>query len=204
MSVLPKLEESGKWEKIRRLRFGEIIRLIRHRYGTAGVPDDDAGRPDLMELLYLASQAPAGAEKKIRNCIELYAPWMLAEEVHGIIEHLAIIPDYQKAKTARELGTALHLNNAERERLKLWQFKPIDMTDEQLEEQRRRKSNERRRAKRGRTRAEYLASCLSATRPWEAEGISRSAWERRRRRAASHGRSVDGNAATHGRDATQE
>jgi hypothetical protein len=32
--------------------------------------NDDAGRPDLMALLWLASAASAGAEKKVRNCIE--------------------------------------------------------------------------------------------------------------------------------------
>lgn len=64
-------------------------------------------------------------------------------------------------------------------------FKPVDMTDEQLVEHRRRKKNERRRSRRGRTRAEYLAECLSTTKPWEAEGISRRTWERRR--VATHG-----------------
>jgi Acyl-CoA dehydrogenase, N-terminal domain len=52
-------------------------------------------------------------------------------------------------------------------------FKPVDMTDEQLVEHRRRKKNERRRSRRGRTRAEYLAECLSTTKPWEAGNQSR-------------------------------
>ena len=56
---------------------GHVLKLIRFRYGAAGVPDDEAGRPDLMELIWLASSAPAPwADKKVRNCIELYAPWM--------------------------------------------------------------------------------------------------------------------------------
>ena len=87
--------------------------------------------------------------------------------------------------TGREIGERLGLTNAERERLKLWQFKPIDMTDEQLAEHRKRKNNERRRVKR-QTRTEYLASCLTITKPWEAEGICRRTWERRR--VATHGR----------------
>jgi hypothetical protein len=92
---------------------------------------------------------------------------------------------YQRLMTGREIGERLGLTNSERDRLKLWQFKPIDMTDEQLVEHRRRKKNERRRSRRGRTRAEYLAGCLTATKPWEAEGICRRTWERRR--VATHG-----------------
>ena len=81
MSDVSKPAESGKWERVRRLRYGHVLKLIRFRYGAAGVPDDDAGRPDLMELIWLASSAPAGAEKKVRDCIELYAPWMGEDEI---------------------------------------------------------------------------------------------------------------------------
>jgi hypothetical protein len=73
MREVAKPGDAGKWETVRRLRYGDLLKLIRYRYGANGVPDDDAGRPDLMELLYLASMAPAAAEKKVRNNIELYA-----------------------------------------------------------------------------------------------------------------------------------
>jgi hypothetical protein len=119
MTVVTKPAESGKWETLRKLRFGDVRKLIIHRYGPGGCPDDDAGRPDLMELLYLASMAPAGAENKIANLIDLYAPWMQQEEVESLIKHLCVTPDYQKLRTAEELGRILHLTNADRERLKL-------------------------------------------------------------------------------------
>ena len=76
MKSVPEPAGAGKWERVRRLRYGHVLKLIRYRYGAAGVPDDEAGRPDLMELIWLASSAPAGANKKVRDCIELYAPWM--------------------------------------------------------------------------------------------------------------------------------
>src|SRR5262249_5515106 len=76
--------------------------------------------------------APAGAEKKVRNNIELYAPWMQTEEVEALIQHLSLTPLYQKVRTAEELGRLLHLTNADREPLKLWRIRPIDMTPEQL------------------------------------------------------------------------
>ena len=71
---------AGKWEVLRRLRYGDVLKLIRSRYGAVP-PDDDAGRPDVMELLFLASMAPTGAEEKVRHAIDLYAPWMPTDEV---------------------------------------------------------------------------------------------------------------------------
>ena len=92
MRDVSKPAQSGKWERVRRLRYGHVLKLIRFRYGAAGVPDDDAGRPDLMELIWLASSAPSGADKKVRDCIELYAPWMEEEEKQGLMEHVAMTP----------------------------------------------------------------------------------------------------------------
>ena len=51
--------DDGKWERVRRLRYGHVLKLIRFRYGAAGVPDDEAGRPDLMELIWLACARPS-------------------------------------------------------------------------------------------------------------------------------------------------
>ena len=143
----------AKWERVRRFRYGCLIRLFRHRYGYH-LPDDDAGREDLWLLLQNVSLAPAGSDKK------------------------------ERTPTARELGERLGVTNAEREALKLWQFKPVDKTDEELAEQRRIKSRERRKAAReklGRPSCDvYLAKFESKQRPWEALGIHRRTWERRR------------------------
>jgi hypothetical protein len=59
-----------------------------------------------------------------------------------------------------------------------------------LEKDRLRKQAERR-AKGIIPRAEYIAGSLSATRPWEALGISRDTWERRRKAAATPSAPVD-------------
>jgi hypothetical protein len=137
-------------------------------------------------LVLNVSLAIAEPKKKMRHIIEMWAPWLNAEEREAYIEHVWGLDFYERLMTAREIGERLGLTNAERERLKLWQFKPIDMTDEELTEHRKRKNNERRRAKRAQTRDEYLGTCLTATKPWKAEGISRRTWERRR--VATHGR----------------
>ena len=150
-----------------------------------GVPDDDAGRPDLMELLYLASMAPAGTEKKVRNNIELYASWMQTHEVEALIQHLSLTPHYQKVRTAEELGRLLHLINAERERLKLWRIRPVDMTAEELAQQAKERDRIRRAVQRRekgiRTKEAYLAELADRAKPWVTEGISRRTWERRQK-----------------------
>src|SRR6478672_7097211 len=143
MKPVAKPAEAGKWETVRRLRYGDVLKLIRYRYGTGGCPDDDTGRPDLMELLFLASMAPAEAEKKVRHAIELYAPWMPADEVESLIQHLSVTPHYQKLRTAEELGRILNLTNADRERLKLWRIRPVDVTGEELAEQSKARTRDR-------------------------------------------------------------
>ena len=70
------------------------------------------------------------------------------------------------------------LSNADRERLKLWPIKPYDMTDAELEAQRKTKINERRRAKRQAGKHDQ-ASSLNTLKPWQSGGISRATWYRR-------------------------
>ena len=161
MKSVARPADAGKWERVRRLRYGHVLKLIRFRYGAKGVPDDDAGRPDLMELIWLASSAPAGADKKVRNCIELYAPWMEEEEKRDLMELVAMTPTYEKAKTSQELGNKLLLKNAERERLKLYSIRPCDLTPEEFERQSKARKKASRASQRRRdgvkTREEYLA-----------------------------------------------
>ena len=78
----------------------------------------------------------------------------------------------------------MRLLNSEREALRLWTMLPVDMTDEQLAEQRKAKSRARRAEKRrqsgARTREQYLAELKARPKPWVVEGIHRRTWERRR------------------------
>jgi hypothetical protein len=193
MREVTKPAESGKWERIRRLRYGHVLKLIRFRYGANGVPDDEAGRPDLMELIWLASSAPAGADMKVLHCIELYAPWMDDEEKRDLMELVAMTPTYEKAKTSQELGNKLMLTNAERERLRLYSIRPYDLTPEEFEKQSkaRKKASraELRRQSGVRTWGEYLAERHNKPKPWLAEGISQRQWQRKQktcRVAVSH------------------
>ena len=118
-------EVGRKWETIRRLRYGCLIRLFRHRYGHQ-LPDDDAGIADLWLLLQNVSLAIGEPEKKMRHVIAVWAPWLSEEAAQERIEFLGLLTIYERTPTARDLGERLRVTNAERELLKLWQFKPID------------------------------------------------------------------------------
>ena len=172
----------GKAEGIRRQRFGDIRRILRDRYKHT-LPDDDAGREDLHELLLPISLGPEH-ERKMQNAIETWAPWMAAEEAGQFIDRINRTPVYLRKPTGRELGERIGLQNWQREALHIRTIRPIDMTDEQLLEQRKakaRKREQRRRLAAGRkTREAYLASALSRKKPWEVDGIGRRTWERRR------------------------
>jgi hypothetical protein len=178
-------DDADKWELIRRLRYGALLKLFRHRWGNV-LPDDDAGRDDLWILVTNVSLAAAEPEKKMRHVIDMWAPWMSIEEREAYIKHVCGLDKYERTPTAKELGERLGLTNAERETLKLWAVLPIDKTEEELAEQARVRERTRRARKRRqkgiRTREAYLAEIARKPKPWAAQGISRSAYYRERKR----------------------
>src|SRR5688500_12306755 len=92
---------ANKWETVRRLRHGALVRLFRDRYGHF-LPDDDAGRSDLWELISNASLANA-PEKKMAFVIEIWAPWMKSEEATELLEHVNRLCIHDRTPTARDL-----------------------------------------------------------------------------------------------------
>ena len=178
-------DDADKWELIRRLRYGALLKLFRHRWGHV-LPDDDAGRDDLWLLVTNVSLAAAEPEKKMHHVIEMWAPWMSEEERSAYVKHVWGLDLYERTPTAKELGERLGLTNTEREALKLWPFLPIDKTEEELAEQAKVRERERRARKRRekgvRTREAYLAELAGRPKPWIVQGISRSAYYRKRTR----------------------
>ena len=88
-----------KWETVRRLRFGNLVKLFRHRRGLT-LPDDDAGRGDLWDSSR-TSLSPIGAEKKMVCVIETWAPWMPAEEAAALVEHVNRLTVHERTPTAK-------------------------------------------------------------------------------------------------------
>jgi hypothetical protein len=174
-------DQDARQEIIRRLRLGNLRTLFRHRWGPV-LPDDDAGREDLRELLLPISVGP-NAAIKMERAIEVWAPWMARDEATQIIDDINLTPIWHRKPTASALGQRLLLTNAERERLRVWSIAAHDMTPEQAAEHRRAKERARkrryRRSRGSKPRAEYEAASLSRTKPWLALGISRRTWYRR-------------------------
>src|SRR6476619_1842039 len=116
-AVVSEPADAGQWERIRRVRYGAVLKLVRHRYGPV-IPDDDSGRPDLWELMQLTSLAQADADKKMRHILETMTK-LTDSEVEAYIDHLNGVPMYQRLRTPRTLGNALMMTKAEREVLNL-------------------------------------------------------------------------------------
>ena len=173
------MAKRSKQEALRRLLIGDIRRLLHQRYG-ATLPDDDAGRDDLCLLLGPISLDPKSPVDKMLAQVEVIAPWMPTIEAKEIIGSLANLPLFWRKQPAKEIGERLRLTNAERERLRLWRIAPVDLTGEELIEQRKAKDRARKRKRYVCSRADYLAKSKSKLKPWEAEGIGRRTWYRRR------------------------
>ncbi len=179
-----------KQERVRRVRLGDLRRLFRDRYGPT-LPDDDAGREDLHELLLVVSLAPAEVVAKMQNEIEILAPWLGAEEAAALLDDVMRTPRRQRWRSAADLGQAMQLTSADRERLRAWTIGAFDMTAEAAAEYRKfKKRMQARRRRRKTPRDVYLAKhSLSRQKPWQAEGVSRATWYRRHRRRTETGMS---------------
>ena len=184
--ALPHSLRKGRWIAIRRpvmarsrdetmrpLRLGDIRRLLYYRYGPT-LPDDDAGHEDLIELLKPLSLG-LNAARRMTNEVELVAPWV--RHVEGIIDHVNRLPIWQRKPKADEIGQRFRLTNAERERFRLWTMAPVDMSADDLAEQRKAKERARkaryRRRKGSKSRAGYEGQSVNKAKPWLALGISR-------------------------------
>jgi hypothetical protein len=169
--------EVSKDETIRRLRLRDMRNYLRCRYGHT-LPDDDAGREDLRELLYPISVGP-NAAIKMPKAIELWAPWMNTKEAAELIDDINLMPIWLRKPSARELGKRLRVTNQMRQQWRLWTIKPCDLDDQQLVEWRKARDRERKRRKRQQSRTQYLTSFANSerqTKPWLLLGIKRRAY----------------------------
>jgi hypothetical protein len=184
-------------ERMRRLRLGDLHRLLRDRCHSPVLPDDDAGRQYLKELLLPISLGPNEARNRcgvvgiwgpvdrMRHEIELSAPWMSDDDARDLRLEIMAMPRWQRKPTAKTLGSEerLRVTYAERERLRLWTIGPCDMTENAMalirKRKKRQRDRQRRRSQGAKPRAEYLAASISQTKPWIAAGFNtRRSWER--------------------------
>jgi hypothetical protein len=161
-------------EMIRRLRLAHLRKLLRDRNGPI-LPDDDAGREYLLELLLPISIGPH-ADIKMPNAIEVWAPWMQKDEATQLIDHINRMPIWERKPTAKTLGQRLNLTNPDRERLKLWTIAPSDMGEQGMAWWRKHKDKQRKRRLRQLRGAKSQATSISKSKPWLELGIKRSTW----------------------------
>jgi hypothetical protein len=166
-----------KLELLRRLRLGNLCTLFRARYGPV-LPNDDAGREDLRELLLPISVGP-NAGIKMPKAIELWAPWIDQDEAGLLIDDINQMSLWDRRPSNRVLGDRQRVNNSERERLRLWTIAACDMTPEQALEWRKAKDSARKRKWRLLNGGKPRSTSISRTRPWLLAGFKcRRTWER--------------------------
>src|SRR5215475_8385040 len=171
-------------ETLRRLRLGDLKKILRSRYRHT-LPDDDAGREDLELLLDAVSFTAPDARYRMKNIIEVWAPWMDSEESYELVETVLRKPDYLRGVRADQLGKKLNLTYDERKRLGIRTISPADLSPEEFAERRKtaRRANGRTQKERSRRRAgvKSRATSLSRLKPWAAIGLSRATWYRKRK-----------------------
>jgi hypothetical protein len=108
-------------EILRRLRLGELRKLFADRCRGSVLPDDDAGRDYLRELLlpisigsHEAVKRPGaiqiwGPTDRMRREIELRAPWMSEDETEELLLEINLMPTWQRKPKAGTLGGAAKL-----------------------------------------------------------------------------------------------
>jgi hypothetical protein len=186
----------SKDEILRRLRLRDLRRLLGDRCRGSVLPDDDAGREYLVELLLPISLGPNEAIKscraveiwgptdRMRREIELWAPWMSEDETGQLLIDINLMPAWQRKPMARTLGERLQVTYAQRARLQLRTIGPCDMTEAAMalirKQKKRQRDKLRRQSKGAISRTVYLANHrTSKEQPWLVLKISRATWYRR-------------------------
>jgi hypothetical protein len=108
------------------LRIAELRRLFLDRYGRT-LPDDDAGRDDVMVMAHHLARRHTDPER-IHNWIELNAPWMAADESGEIVRQVVARPFKWRAD---KLAARLRLTEADRRRLRIRTIGAVDMTKQE-------------------------------------------------------------------------
>jgi hypothetical protein len=164
-------------------RIHDFERYLEHRYGCI-LPDDDAGREDLMILANHVAQNRHDPHRKILGSIRHWAPWMAATEAEALTQTVLKAPRRYKATT---LGGLLRLTREEQMILFTETIRPFDKSDAEMKEDRKRRDREDKKAKRaanssgrpcGRPKSEGV-------KPWATLGISKATYHRRKKAAMS-------------------
>jgi hypothetical protein len=145
------------------VRMRELERLFARRYGRL-LPDDDAGRDDLILAAHHIAFLRGDVIEHIVDWARAWAPWMPSAEAEQLAERVAAKP---RKWTADMLAWRLRLSMVERTELRITTIGAFDVSkaEREVERKQRRKEAERaRRAKRstGRARGRPKIKCVAS------------------------------------------
>jgi hypothetical protein len=185
----PKVDKS---EILRRVYLGDLRSVQKHRYGYEFPEGDDFAIWHIQLMLKLHALHPTHGPEHMKHFQEVAAPWMPKEDIDLYIhDYSRLDPRYLRPwQNKVELKERIWLTNTEREQCKAWRIPPYDMTDAQLEQQRKDKKRARNARRSKKPRPNYLMESISRKKPWEAEGVSRATWYRKRTKGETSLRQV--------------
>jgi hypothetical protein len=181
-----------------RVRLRQIERIIAGRHGRVPATDDADLYLSPVANCFCVMAAERGRAHSVEDVLrsfdfwcDTWAPGISKRDVNRIASEAFSAPP--KLAPDDAVGERLRLSYAERRLRKAYTIGSFDAdrterkrrTRSRKKERDRVKVAEKRRSKGAKPRAIYEAESLARTKPWEAEGISRRTWERRRKKAAT-------------------
>ncbi len=161
-------------------RCSQVLALIKTEHGGI-LPDDNEGRDYVHLLAHTIWSGCREPVLKLQKIVPRIAPWA---DVDAVIDDIAVIwKAHPRPYSGRRAGKLIELTDDERTRARAWSLKPVDKTDKQLAERRRRKkcnyqrryrAREKAGAETAKERKAALAAKIMAT-----EGCSRATAYRR-------------------------
>lgn len=131
------------------VRMRELERIFQHRY-VRFLPDDDAGRDDLVLAAHQVAHLKGDAVAHILAWAQAWAPWMPQSEAREIAERVAAAP---LRFTADKLAWRLRLSMVERTVLKITTIGAFDCSKSERAELRKKKDRDAKRAHRAKTKS---------------------------------------------------
>jgi hypothetical protein len=174
--------EAAQFRFITFMRVGDLESIFEDRYGLH-LPDDDAGRDDLVVMANHLAHYGGAPETVVGRVVEwaaLHAPTISTDRVTALASKVAARPIKWSAD---KLAWRMRLTMEDRTRLGITTIGAFDVGKKDRPEwlaahHRKRKADDRR-SEGVPTRAEWLANSDTANEWWKAMGMSRRTWYRK-------------------------
>jgi hypothetical protein len=158
------------------VRICELERVLADRYGPV-LPDDDAGRDDLIVLLHHLAHRDM-PDRRMRVAVRRWVPWLNDHKTEKLIAKVMRKPlKWRADPLAKRIG----LDDATRTRLDIHAIGATDFGKAKRIKRRKKRDAARHRALRAEAGAAPHATSAARLKPWVALKISRRTYYRRRR-----------------------